>query len=126
MWVDGFNSVVNHVTQNADFVVVAAADPPHLREHGRARGWRNLRLLSAGKNTFRFDLGAEDSEGNQDATISVITRDSDGTLRHFYTGHPWFSEEIGQRGIDLLTPVWNLLDLTPQGRGDWYAELDYG
>jgi predicted dithiol-disulfide oxidoreductase (DUF899 family) len=23
----------------------------------------------------------------------------------------------------LLCPVWNVLDLTPQGRGDWYAEL---
>lgn len=126
MWVDGFNAVVEHVTQNADFVVVAAADPPRLRAHGRARGWRNLRLLSAGKSTFRFDLGAEDGDGKQDATISVITRYSDGTLRHFYTGHPWFSREIAQRGIDLLSPVWNLLDLNPHGRGDWYAELHYG
>ena len=24
-----------------------------------------------------------------------------------------------------LTPVYNVLDLTPQGRGDWYASLDY-
>jgi len=26
----------------------------------------------------------------------------------------------------LLQPVYNLLDLTPQGRGSWYASLDYG
>jgi len=32
------------------------------------------------------------------------------------------SEEIDHQGIDLLRPVWHLLDLTPQGRGDWYAE----
>jgi predicted dithiol-disulfide oxidoreductase (DUF899 family) len=32
----------------------------------------------------------------------------------------------GGRGIDLLAPVWHVLDLTPQGRGDWYARLDYG
>jgi predicted dithiol-disulfide oxidoreductase (DUF899 family) len=30
-----------------------------------------------------------------------------------------------QRGIDLLTPVYNVLDLTPGGRGDWYADLEY-
>jgi predicted dithiol-disulfide oxidoreductase (DUF899 family) len=36
------------------------------------------------------------------------------------------SEEIDQRGIDLLCPVWHLLDLTPEGRDDWYAELEYG
>jgi predicted dithiol-disulfide oxidoreductase (DUF899 family) len=26
----------------------------------------------------------------------------------------------------LLAPVWNFLDLTPQGRGNWYASLAYG
>jgi predicted dithiol-disulfide oxidoreductase (DUF899 family) len=34
--------------------------------------------------------------------------------------------DIRERGIDLLTPVYNMLDLTPQGRGDWYASLEYG
>jgi predicted dithiol-disulfide oxidoreductase (DUF899 family) len=57
--------------------------------------------------------------------VSVFTRDSEGTVRHFYTTHPRMAEDIDQRGIDLLNPVWNLLDLTPQGRDDWYAELVY-
>jgi predicted dithiol-disulfide oxidoreductase (DUF899 family) len=35
------------------------------------------------------------------------------------------SEEIFERGIDLLSPVWHVLDLTPRGRGEWYAALDY-
>jgi predicted dithiol-disulfide oxidoreductase (DUF899 family) len=35
------------------------------------------------------------------------------------------SDEIGQRGIDLLCPTWHLLDLTPGGRGDWYSSLHY-
>jgi predicted dithiol-disulfide oxidoreductase (DUF899 family) len=35
------------------------------------------------------------------------------------------ASNIQERGIDLLTPVYNLLDLTPEGRGDWYAELEY-
>jgi hypothetical protein len=30
-----------------------------------------------------------------------------------------------RRFVTLLSPVWNLLDLTPQGRRDWYAELSY-
>jgi predicted dithiol-disulfide oxidoreductase (DUF899 family) len=36
------------------------------------------------------------------------------------------SNDIKERGLDLLCPVYNILDLTPQGRGDWYAGLDYG
>jgi hypothetical protein len=30
-----------------------------------------------------------------------------------------------ERVAELLTPVYNLLDLTPEGRGDWYAKLTY-
>ena len=36
------------------------------------------------------------------------------------------AENILERGIDLLTPVYNILDLTPQDRGNWYPKLDYG
>jgi predicted dithiol-disulfide oxidoreductase (DUF899 family) len=46
-------------------------------------------------------------------------------VRHFYTAHPRMAPEIKERGIDLITPVWNLLDLTPQGRGEWYPSLAY-
>ena len=84
-----------------------------------------MRLLSAGANTFKYDLGSEDKDGGQDSTISVFTRDNDGTLRHFYSGHPWLAPDIRERGIDELNPIWNFLDLTPQGRGDFYAKLDY-
>ena len=38
MWIDGFDSVVRHVTQNADFAVVAASGLGPLREHARRRG----------------------------------------------------------------------------------------
>ena len=34
--------------------------------------------------------------------------------------------DIQARGIDLLAPIWHFIDLTPQGRGDWYTSLDYG
>lgn len=59
-----------------------------------------MRLLSAGDSTFKHDLGSEDAQGNQDSTISVLTRDSDGTLRHFYSVHPRLAEDIDERGID--------------------------
>src|SRR5262245_29336478 len=125
MWIDGYNGVSLHLAQNVDFAIAAAADPPALRQHARSRGWRNLRLLSCGNSTFKYDLRSEDAAGSQDSTISVFTRDHDGTLRHAYSAHPWMAEDVKERGIDLLTPVYNLLDLTPQGRGDWYAQLVY-
>ncbi|MEU6593061.1 DUF899 family protein [Streptomyces sp. NPDC046881] len=125
LWIDGYNGIAHHLAQNADLVVVAAADPPVLRQHARTRGWSRLRLLSCGDSTFKYDLGSEDADGVQDSTVSVFTRDADGTVRHFYSARPRMAEDVDQRGIDLLCPVWHLLDLTPGGRGEWFAELDY-
>jgi predicted dithiol-disulfide oxidoreductase (DUF899 family) len=126
MTIDAFNGVASHLAQNIDVAIVAAAEPAALRAHGRARGWRNLRLLSAGDSTFKYDLRSEDGEGNQDSATSVFTLDADGTVRHFYTNHPWLDDDMNERGQDLTVPVYNIFDLTPHGRGNWYARLDYG
>jgi predicted dithiol-disulfide oxidoreductase (DUF899 family) len=124
-WIDGFNGVAHHLAQNLDLAIVAAADPASLRSHARTRGWNRLRLLSSGSSTFKYDFGSEDKDGNQDSTISVFTQDSNGTIRHSYTGHPWLAQDIKERGIDELTPIWNVMDLTRQGRADFYAKLEY-
>jgi predicted dithiol-disulfide oxidoreductase (DUF899 family) len=124
--IDGWNGVAHHLAQNVDVAIVAAAGPTALRAHARRRGWDKLRLLSCGANTFKYDLGSEERDGGQDSTVSVFTRDGDGTLRHVYSAHPSLADDIKERGLDLLCPVYHILDLTPQGRGDWYAELGYG
>ncbi|WP_263381194.1 DUF899 domain-containing protein [Granulicella arctica] len=126
LWVDGFNGVARHLAQSIDFAVVMAADLKEIREFARTRGSNHLRLLSAASSIFKFDLGSEDVEGTQDSTISVFTKEKGGVMRHFYTAHPRMSPEIKERGIDLLTPVWDTMDLTPQGRGKWYPAVAYG
>jgi predicted dithiol-disulfide oxidoreductase (DUF899 family) len=123
--IDSLNGVAHHLAPNLDLALVAAAGPVALRNHARSRGWNRLRLLSAGSNTFKYDFGGEDKEGNQDSAISVFTRDTDGAIRHFYTGHPWLAKDMKERGLDELTPIWNVMDLTREGRGSFYAKLEY-
>jgi predicted dithiol-disulfide oxidoreductase (DUF899 family) len=126
LWTDASNGVAHHLAQNIDFAIVAAAELTALRDHARNRSWNNLRLLSAGTSTFKYDLGSEDADGAQDSTVSVFSKHADGTIRHAYSAHPRMSPDIKERGIDALVPVWNYLDLTPQGRGNWYPSLSYG
>jgi predicted dithiol-disulfide oxidoreductase (DUF899 family) len=125
MWIDGYNAASPHVTQSVDFVILAAADPAAIKAHAEARGWHNLRLLSAGASTFKYDLGSEEPDGTQTEWISVFQREHDGTIRHLYSRGAQMAEDRRERGIDLLSPVWHLLDLTPGGRGDWYPSLSY-
>jgi predicted dithiol-disulfide oxidoreductase (DUF899 family) len=123
MWIDGYDAVAPHVEQRADFVVLAAAGLQALERFAESRGWSNIRLVGAGDGTFKRDLGSENEAGEQSPMISVFRREGDD-LFHFYSANADMNEH-GQRGIDLLSPVWNLFDLTPEGRGDWYPSLSY-
>jgi predicted dithiol-disulfide oxidoreductase (DUF899 family) len=125
MWIDGYNAAAPHLKQNVDFAVVAAAEPAAINAHAASRGWNNVRLLSAGDSTFKYDLGSEEADGTQTEWISVFTLGGDGTVRHVYSKGAQMADDRRERGIDLLTPVWHLLDLTPEGRPDWYPSLNY-
>ncbi|MBV9445825.1 MAG: DUF899 family protein [Streptosporangiaceae bacterium] len=123
MWVDGFNGVAAHIAQHTSFAVIGKAPLAKLREWARRRAWNNLRIVSSYGTTFNADMRAEKPNGEQRPMISVLGKD--GTdVRHFYTLPANFLDDA-QRGIDLLSPVWNILDLLPTGRGDWYAENSY-
>jgi predicted dithiol-disulfide oxidoreductase (DUF899 family) len=121
LWIDGFNGVAPHVTQRANLVVATRAPEARLKAWAARRGWHRLRLVSDDGNMFARDIDAEDAEGRPDSTVVVFRKDGD-QIRHVYTAHPMLADR--ERGIDLLCPVWHLFDLTPSGRGDWYAEND--
>ncbi|WP_201294742.1 MULTISPECIES: DUF899 family protein [unclassified Nocardiopsis] len=124
MWVDGFRGVAAHLEQHTAFAVVAKAGAAELRRWGALRGWDGLRLLSSRHSTFNRDFGAETREGAQAPGVSVFVRE-DGAVRHFYSARPELSRTLTERGIDLLSPVWQVLDLLPGGRGQWYASNSY-
>ena len=124
MWADGYDGTVPHLSEHVNFGVIVAGDLETFAEHARGRGWRNLRIVSSAGTSFKTDLGMQNAEGGQSPGVSVFTLAADGTPRHFYTGGAIITE--GQfRGMDLLSPVWNFLDLTPDGRGDWFPKLSY-
>jgi predicted dithiol-disulfide oxidoreductase (DUF899 family) len=116
MWIDGFDAVAPHLAQQTNFVVATRAPLERLREWADHRGWHRVRLLSDDGPGFARNVGAEDAEGNPDSTVAVFAKEGD-RVRHTYTAHPILDDR--QRGIDLLTPAYNVLDLTPGGRGDW-------
>jgi predicted dithiol-disulfide oxidoreductase (DUF899 family) len=51
----------------------------------------------------------------------------DDRVHHFWGSELLYAELDGQpRHVDLLWPLWNIFDLTPEGRGtDWYPKLSY-
>ena len=123
---DGLNGQALHISQRIGLVVVAAAKPEQLSQLATERGWTNLRLLSAGGTTYQRDYFAETNDGGQLPMMNIFRRDG-SDIRHFWGSESFFADVQGQpRHIDQLWPLWNMFDLTPDGRGeDWFPALDY-
>ena len=93
----------------------------------RERGWRNLRFYQTVGDDFPRDFRAIGEDGSEWPSLDVWVRRGDKV-------HHWWSPESGgtqDPGQDPhlapeLAPLWNVLDLTPGGRGtNWYPKLVY-
>jgi predicted dithiol-disulfide oxidoreductase (DUF899 family) len=59
--------------------------------------------------------------------LQVFTR-RDGPIRHFWTTELQFVAEPkrNRRHLDTMWPLWNVLDMTPAGRGEnFFPKLAY-
>lgn len=127
-FLDSFDGAVPHISQHTDIAIVAKTPAGRIRQWAADRGWHNLPLYSSAGTSFNTDYNAESPEHGQLPMVNVFRRDGD-VVRHFVGSEMFFAPtEPGQnpRHVDMLWPLWNTLDLTPGGRGDWYPSLQYG
>ena len=127
-FLDQLEGAAIHAAPLVNFVVVAKTPLPRLLAFAKERGWRRLRLVSSAANTFNRDYLAETAEGHQRPMLNVFHRDG-RVIRHFWGSELLYAPTDGDqdpRHVGTLEPVWNLLDLTPEGRpATWDEQLDY-
>lgn len=117
---DSLDGAAWHLSQRINLAVVAKSAPERIAAFAAERSWRHLRLLSSRGNTYNRDYLGEAPDGEQAPILNVFSR-SDGEIRHRWASELFFAprrEEDGPRHVDLIWPVWNVLDLTPEGRGE--------
>jgi predicted dithiol-disulfide oxidoreductase (DUF899 family) len=121
---DQLDGAVEHAGQHLNFAVVAKAPLERVQTFAAERGWRHLRLLSSAANSYNVDYLAQTPEGAQRPMLTVFVRDGD-VVRHFWSSELFYAQsEPGQdpRHVGTLEPVWNLLDLTRDGRPAHFDE----
>lgn len=127
-FLDQLDGAAEHASQLLSFAVVAKAPLPRVLAFAEERGWRRLRLLSSAGNTYNRDYLAETAEGHQRPMLNVFHRDG-RAVRHFWGSELFYApSDAGQdpRHVGTLEPVWNLIDLTPEGRPTvWDEQLSY-
>ncbi len=127
-FLDGINGTVRHAREKINFAVVAKAPVAKIRNWALERDWRYLRLLSSFGNTYNSDYFAESAQGDQWPAVNVFQRTPSG-IRHFYNAELFYAPtepDQHPRHVDMIWPLWNLFDLTPEGRAaDWYPKTRY-
>ena len=116
---DSLDGAARHLTQRINLAVIAKSAPERIRAFAGERGWRHLRLLSSRNNTYNRDYHAETADGEQAPILNVFVREG-GQIRHTWATELMFAprdEGEEPRHVDSIWPIWNVLDLTPEGRG---------
>jgi predicted dithiol-disulfide oxidoreductase (DUF899 family) len=125
-WADGYNGIVPHLAErDTALVAVSRAPLEKLQARKRQMGW-SFPWVSSGNGDFNYDFAV--SFRNEDAKsgaatynyrpkegpmtdlpgISAFLKRDDGGVYHTYSTFA--------RGLDLMNPAYNLLDLTTLGR----------
>jgi predicted dithiol-disulfide oxidoreductase (DUF899 family) len=123
-WADGFNGIVAHLAQrDTAFVAVSRAPIEKLEARRRKMGW-TFPWVSSGDGDFNYDFAVSFRDADAvNATynyqpkqgsmtdlpgISAFVKADDGGVYHSYS--------CFARGLDLMNPAYNYLDLTALGR----------
>jgi predicted dithiol-disulfide oxidoreductase (DUF899 family) len=112
--------------QKIALAVIARSTVERLVAFKQERGWQGLKVYQDLNDTYSKAYFGLTPDGSEIPAINVFTRRG-GTIRHFWSGE-MTEADPGQdpRGAPELAPLWNFLDMTPQGReADWYPKLTY-
>ena len=144
---DSVNGGALHASQRAAVYVVAKSPLARLLALAQDRGWRHLRFLSTAGNAYDADYYGDtrrlspehrkahnvpDGEEWDETMFNVFHRDAGaeggGAIRHVWGSELSFAPSApGQhhRSGDSVNALWGLLDMTPEGRGDFFPKLSY-
>lgn len=125
---DQLDGAAGHLAQHVSFAVAAKAPLERILAFAAERAWRRLRLVSTAGTSYNRDYLAETADGAQQPMLNVFHRDEQ-TIRHFWGSELFYAPaDPGQepRHVGTIEPLWNLLDLTREGRpADWHEQFSY-
>ena len=139
---DGLDGAARHMGQRAALYIVAKSSIARLAAWAHERGWDHLSLVSTAGNSYDADYFGDTSkfpkglraqhrvpnDENWDETIFNVFKRHDGIIRHFWGSEMSFAPTVPNqhhRAGDLVDPLWGLLDMTPEGRGDFFPKVNY-
>jgi predicted dithiol-disulfide oxidoreductase (DUF899 family) len=125
-WADSFSPMIPHLrARDVSFAAVSRAPLPKLQAYAQRMGWQfpwvssqnstfnqdfrvSFEEAQIGQKVYNFDSST--AEGSEMPGFSVFARDPSGAVYRTYSCY--------SRGIDMMNPVYQALDLVPKGRDE--------
>lgn len=111
----GRYALVHLKARDAAFAVVSLAPLENIQAYHQRMQWP-VTWVSSAANSFNVDLGLTTPQGENHG-LSVFLRDGAEVYRTYFTT---------SRGLETVSTVWNLLDLTPYGRQEKWESTPKG
>lgn len=117
------------IGQRAALAVLGRSSVARQLAFAQERGWRHLRFHQTVGDDYALDFGGLDPKTDDEYPVLAVFRKDGDRVHLFWKGE--MTSEMADAGKDPrggpdLAPVWPMLDLTPNGRGEkWYPKLSY-
>jgi predicted dithiol-disulfide oxidoreductase (DUF899 family) len=138
---DSVDGGARYIDDRAPLYIVAKSPIARLVEWARVRGWHHLTFLSDVTTRYsadyfgdtrkfppamRAERNLNDGEEWDETIFNVFRKDGD-TVRHHWGSEMAFAPsdpDQHHRAGDLVDSLWGLLDMTPEGRGDYFPTVE--
>ena len=123
--IDALQGTAIHLTQVVNLAVVISGRVEQAKLIKQTRNWTHIDIYSCDGNNYNRDYFGESADGGQMPMLNVFQKHND-EIFHFWGSELLYTPREGHpRHLDQLWPLWNALDLTPQGRVDNLPKLNY-
>ena len=124
---DSFDGAVIHLAQrDTTFVVISRATLPEIDAFKKRMGWK-FKWVSSSGTDFNYDYQVSTGNGEKagssvyyNYTLTEFPSDERPGLSVFFKkdGEVFHTYSTYARGLDILLPTYNLLDMTAKGRDE--------
>ncbi len=108
-WADQFGALKHHLPQrDVAFKVISRAPLAEIEAYRERLGWE-FDWVSSHGSEFNLDFGVSEGEDDESPGISIFYRDGQDVYHTYFTTG---------RGLEVLNPTYQILDLVPKGRAE--------
>jgi predicted dithiol-disulfide oxidoreductase (DUF899 family) len=127
-WLGAVNGNAADIGQRVSLKVLGRSSVERQKAFAQERGWKHLDFVQTSSDDYANDLGLLNADGTENPALVIYRRDGDKVRLFWSSAMKLEMADPGQDPRDApdIASLWNILDLTPEGRGtDWYPKLEY-